>query len=390
MKREDQHIPRTSLDPVVHPVVTDPRALNYAKAAKQRAMPRVDEASPGAVPVAMPPLEMRGASYEEKLTMEQQGKQYQDVLNQARSGALSAGNGPLFGGAHPSEQLVAPRASVTNPMHGLQRGDQLPESAMQDPQFQQGMGSMVAVNQPHLAMKYGVMRGGLFVPADHLKDPPQKGKIRESTAAGLIKLAEAQKEPVEEELKVEVAEAKSEDKEEDKSKKVLDKLDEFDWVTLREMINQDALNSPNQRKLIEARLEPLDIADLVLKEEVMQRIPINPKFEFTLCSTRWDEEIEIKRMALVQSQSLTGQALEQMVQDRYSLMSLAIHLYAINNTRLPSHRDADNKFDEKRLLEKLDKITRFPFHMLACVGTHVNWFAQRVRMLFTVDAVKNG
>ena len=166
-------------------------------------------------------------------------------------------------------------------------------------------------------------------------------------------------------------------------------MDDFDFNTLREVMMKDIINNEDQRKIIEARCEPMTIDDIITRGFVTQRVPIIPKkFEPTFTSLSGDDDLALKRLVMVESRGL--EVSERYLLDKFSLMTLAAGLHQVNNNPMPEFRDNEGHFDDEMFMAKFKHIIRLPFHMLASIGVNYFWFDIRVRKLFVAESVGNG
>lgn len=146
------------------------------------------------------------------------------------------------------------------------------------------------------------------------------------------------------------------------------------------------LNNPKRRKEIEGRLRAMDITDVILHGEVRQTVPIVPdKLEITYRSVSAEEDLAVKQMMFGESGG------DRYLMDKYTIMQLTLAIVSINGEELPTHLNDKKKFDEKRFLDKLGKVTRFPVQLIADLGIQYLWFDERVRRLFLggTDELKN-
>lgn len=294
---------------------------------------------------------------------------------------------------------------------GFRPTDQLPPQATTDPEFRQGQGAMYASAQPKLAMKYGVIRDGAFVPPQQIN--PRARRSPEESAADVAKFLDTQKAAMmgdgaamqasEQSLAGGAARVANPpgvegiqpvtEEEREKAKQLeasLSKLDEFDFNRLRQAVMKDLLNNDEQKKLIEERLPPLDLGRMVTEGIITQKVPIIPgTFEPTFQSLAGDDDLACKRLIMQENNSLERVS-DMYLLDKFSMMGLVMGLYAINTTVLPSHRDKDGNFDEELFWKKFNRITKLPYHMLASIGVNLFWFDVRVRKLFVAERVKNG
>lgn len=418
---QQQPVPQVPEGAFVHPsVATDPAALAYAIGARARLQERKQgtplqkytQERPGPSP-AMPPLE---AQHHAGMTMEQQAGMYgprpEAVAQRTQSDSI-VDNGPQFhiGSTDPS----APKSPPTPQQMGIMPGDMLPEEAMKDPKFLQGPGSLIAANQPHMAMKYGVVRNGIRVPAQALQAnigqaPGQRrpgARPIQDTLRDLSTIASAQP-PTE--LPRDEAEADrqsasspsaasqnagkplsaSEKKEQDKEiEEAIEKLDDFDYDSLRRQMNRDEINNPRQREIIEERLRPMDVTELITKDRVRQEIPIIPgKFWVLFQSTTGEDDLELKRLLMQESKSV--EVSERYLLDKYAIMTLTAGCIAINSNPCPDHLDDKGNFDEKKFWLKFAWMLKRGIHVLASIGANHTWFEMRVRRLLVAEKVKNG
>lgn len=274
---------------------------------------------------------------------------------------------------------------------------------------------MYAVNQPHLARKYGVMRNGQHVPAQALSNPQRQvqtragGKsqpaspISQNTLEGLTALADfnnkrSQVEADDSDARVEQdalsgpagGAGKTEKKlSEDERKAVLAEMDDFDVSRVRNAMFKDLLNNDEQRNLIEKRLKPLDLTELIASGRVRQVVPVKPGvFEPIFQSYSGEEDLHIKR--LLGEESRSNNITDQYALDKYSLMGLTISLWGINKTALPEYRDSNGVFNEDNFWKKYNVVVRYDFHMLASLVANWFWFDVRVRKLWRAEELGNG
>ena len=294
---------------------------------------------------------------------------------------------------------------------GILPGDTLTEEATKDPDFRQGQGNMVAAAQPSLAVKYGVIRNGVHVPSQKLQGNGQQKQLSQQSIQDLQKIQELQRQQTTTEgagLPSTLEESKSsmpdtadaaaraagdgepmtpEDRKE--IKKELDKLDEFQLANVRERMMKDIIQNDDQKKIIESRLDPLKLDDLLLHNRVKQEVPIIPgKFTPTFQSVNAQEDLAIKRLIMEEQDAV--QVSEQYLIDKYSMMAITLGLFAVNGKQLGTHEDKEGHFDDKLFLDKFNRISKLPTHMIASIGVNYAWFEERVRALFVADDVGNG
>jgi hypothetical protein len=296
--------------------------------------------------------------------------------------------------------------------------DTLPPEAMEDPSFIPGQGSLMAVNQPRLAAKYGVLRGGQRIsPAalaggssgrrsvqDTLRDlqaaagaasPPPPGGLprsdQEAEAQVTRSAAGSSQNVGRSPARGQEGESSEEDPERArKIQEAIQLLDDFDYDTLRQQMNKDMLNTPDQRDVIEERLAPLSLEELILRDKVRQRVPIVPKtFEVTFESMTGMDDLALKRLLMQESKSV--EVVERYLLDKFALITLTAGVVAINGNPVPFNcYDKDGEFNDDQFWLKFGWMLKRGIHVLASMGYNHTWFEMRVRKLLVVERVKNG
>jgi hypothetical protein len=306
--------------------------------------------------------------------------------------------------------------------------DILHEDARRDPKFIQGQGDMLAMNQPSLALKYGIMRKGEYVSGTSLVRRPegQLKQLRPETVEGLERLQREQQEQqqaaraaaqhgeqVVKNMEDQVAESQASNAaggaaarlggrpiegekaptEEDERKLKegdLEHLDTLDFGTIRQMMVRNLLNNEKQREIVEGRIkDEIRISDMLINGYAKQRVPIIPgEFEPTFMTVGGDIELELK--AMLSEEARTYEYTEQYFLDKYSLMALAAGLHSINGEKLPSHINNDGDLDRDLFWKKFKKVAKLPLPMLASLGTHYFWFDVRCRRKFVAGELGNG
>lgn len=421
--------------PFVHPGISDPAALRYAAGAAERrrpaAIPRYNEPVAGGPDVSVPRLDGEAIG---GLTMAQQAAprplpqpSFDAGLVPAepalgRPAGLPAPAGIVAGTEHLAAPAAPTRQGGLVMPGGLSAGDMLPATARQDSNFRQGQGDMVAMNQPELAKKYGVMRGGQYIAPQQLasslapgqrqvggaKTQQNQPQVSQQTLEGLAAVQKFNEERgraegggedklINEEAQRGVAgqaAGVTQPKMSDEAKRnLLDDMDEFDITRLRNAIYKDLLNNDDQKKIIEARLSPLDLSDLVISGRVTQTVPIIPgKFEPEFQSYGGDEDLIIKRLLGEEMENLKpmNAGMERYITDRYTIMGLTVSMKAVNKHQLPAIYDKDGLWDNELFWKKYKIVAKFNFHMIGSLVVNWFWFDLRVRHLFKAEALGNG
>lgn len=300
---------------------------------------------------------------------------------------------------------------------GILPQDTLPPNATEDPTFRPGPGSMYASAQPWLVKKYGVIRGGQHLPPQALFAQPAGAKLRPETAAGLQHVLEFQKQaadaagastPSPEQLAENDASksasgaaarlnnapgdtttraATKEEREE--AQRLATQMDDFDFDNFRQMMMRDLINNEEQRKIIESRCSKMDIADIITQNHVRQVVPIVPnKFYPEFESMSAEDDLAIKR--LLMEEARTVEIKDRYLLDKFAYMAVVVGLYKLNGNPLPSHRDEQGNFDDKKFWVKFNRTIKLPVPVMASLGVNYFWFDIRVRKLCVAENLGNG
>jgi hypothetical protein len=390
------------IDPTLSPAAAK-YAQEMAARKAQAAPPKYEEQVAGGPTPAIPRFDM---PYEgPPATMQQ--------VAEAQRRESIVGQPPV-----PQPQAQAP---------GLLPHDILPPEAAADPNFLQGQGSMYANAQPSMAYKYGVIRNGQRLAPQQLAQqqgprpsggaPSAAGGLRRPAsemAADIARVAELAKaqQAAEDSPYVQASadsaaggaaaigggprDGKTAEREmtPEEMRRRVNEMDDFDLNSLQEMMTRDILNNEEQRRTIEARLQPLDLGTLIIDGYVRQRVPIIlpdgdsrgfvPEYE----SLSADVDLALKRLIVGESKTLKVD--DRYLLDKYSLMGVAASLYSVNGTPFPAFRDAEGNFNDELFWKRFNKVVRLPIPMLASIGVNYFWFDIRVRKLFVAKNIKNG
>ena len=412
--------------PYVDPSVSDPRAVAYASQVAQRKrpapIPRYQEAVAGGADIPIPRLDSEAIG---GATMAQQAVAQRAALPQPHFGhglaaheptaGMPAPAGIVAGGEHLAPPAAPPRSGGLVMPNALAPADLLPQTAMSDPNYRQGHGSHIAMNQPELAYKYGVMRNGQYIAPQALRAPAtprgSNQKPQAQLSASTVESLAALQKFNEERTRAEGGDPNRKIVEEAESgpaggagttkppmsdvekKNLLDDMDEFDITKLRNALYKDLLNNDEQRKIIEGRLKPLDLSELILSGRITQIVPVKPDvFEPEFQSYTGNEDLYIKRMLGVDMENLKPMngSLERYITDKYGVMGLTVALKAINKRQFPTVYDAEGNWNDDLFWAKYNIVSRFDYHMIGSLMTNWFWFDLRVRHLFKAEALGNG
>jgi len=268
---------------------------------------------------------------------------------------------------------TSPLSPAYNPTLAMERKGQhmkgpfepLPEEATQDPRYRPGMGSRVAGNQPQLTS------GGEYKPPISKESLDTLREFAEK--AEQAQLAEAAPKPS--------ASASAPDKAEEAERQISSVGSDLE-KEIKSLLGEDEtfdhLNNPIRRKEIEARLEPLDLTDLIIQGELRQTVNIVPgKLEVEFRSPSSEEDLAVKRMIYEEKGS------DRYVMDKYLILNLALAVVSLNGQEFPTHLDSSGSFDDKLFAKKFQRVKKLPIQLVADLALQYSWFDRRVRLLLS-------
>jgi hypothetical protein len=207
--------------------------------------------------------------------------------------------------------------------------------------------------------------------------PPGSPILSPQTASMLQAAADAQLKQTAEEKKAE------EEQKEEVARE--DLLEAFDFQGRNEA--ERILNNKKRRIAIESRCKPMNIEDLLLKDEVVQVVPILPdKFEVTFRSMTPEENLYIKQYIAKNDQEKS----DQYVLEKFALCQLACSVMAINGKAFPEHRNSDGSPSDALFEIKLKMLLKKSGYVIADLGINYMWFDIRVRRLLNPELLGNG
>lgn len=398
--RGEVRLPQGAPKPFIHPGV-DQAALAFEAARKARQarnpLPKTNAPVAGGPPLQIPNLV--GAPQQSGLTM----AQYAAIERGAPAQPTVARNSFV------ESSSVGPNRIPSSPAQmGILPTDELPPQAKDDPAFVSGTGAMFAANQPMLAGKYGVVRGGRHIPPQQLagaQPQQQQRQIRPETTRDLEELAALQRKqaqaaiPASEEA-TDMGKAAGEvgipavnnplsDEDREELNEAFRNLDQFDFDKWRQSLMRDVLNNEQQKKIIESRLKPMDVGDLITRGYIIQRVDINPgRFWVEFKTLDGETDLSLKRLIMEDSRSV--EVSDRYYLDKFGLMSVAAVVHKINDRAYGDITDENGNFHDERFRKKFNQLLKLPMPMLASLGANALWFDIRVRKLFVAEAVGNG
>lgn len=313
------------------------------------------------------------------------------VKARRRATASLKGKGQPLGGAPPldSDKTAAIAAHLA-PQPVFETEDAAPEADPQEyrvpeepPPALGGVGSGFEINQQ-------MARGELERPVSmkEAKAMGQEGKNKKLSAETVADLEKAQ-------AQVEETTAKEPEGEQDTTtaeleaaeKEMLKRDTPFNYDNI--MAQQKSLMSPERQKIIESRLEELDLADMIVRREIVQHIPVVAgKLSYTLRTFNQHEHLFCLQYVYENPGSVTY------AEEFLNTCKLVCALVAVNGALLPDHRKGagtpNEEVDMDSFKKKMFHVASFPVQIIADLSVQAIWFNQRVNELLGVENLKNG
>lgn len=173
----------------------------------------------------------------------------------------------------------------------------------------------------------------------------------------------------------------------DKAENEVTAPEAFDFEGLMAVRNR--LSSPERKKAITDRLEPLKIEDMIVKKEIRQVVPIKPgQLEVELRTFNQHEHL----FCLKYVYNFPGSGLY--MEELLNTCKMVCSIVGVNGLVLPEHRvkigTRNEEVSQDAFEDKLFHIASFPVPLIADFSLQVIWLGERVNALLDVDDLKNG
>ena len=300
----------------------------------------------------------------------------------------------------PSEKMEAIASHVTHGMAkpkfiGVPDGEEVPPPPVEEkkaPPQVSGVGSAYPVNQ---ALATGKLKGPVSMrEAKEMADTNLSPESVQALKMANESVESAKNRPQEPEPEAPEAQAPARPSVAEETKAELEEASRafepdlaLDMAEITDI--RQGMMSEERRKDIESRLSELDIADMIMKREIQQEIPVIPnKLVVTLRTFNQRENIWVLKYLY----DFPGSP--AYTQELLNTCRLVCGLVAINGQYLPDHRKDVGKPTEDIVREDFEKkffhVASFPVQLVADLSVQSLWFQDRVDKLFTLDTLKNG
>ena len=140
------------------------------------------------------------------------------------------------------------------------------------------------------------------------------------------------------------------------------------------------------RKIIEDKLDPIEIDSLFITGEIRQSVElITGKFWVEYRTLKANEDLYIKkRLSDVRNEVVIYS------ENRYMLMQLAAHVSSLSGSELPSMVDKDGEISDDLFDQRFKKVADLPMVLLQKVWVNWLFFQDRVAKAMSPDFLGNG
>lgn len=242
-----------------------------------------------------------------------------------------------------------------------------------------------------------------------MNDPtdPNKAQLKPETVQGLRALHDAvaaQQGPPQppappaigttEEKPAAEAPKKSFSKASEEERRAAAETSDIDFDLMMKRLRNDVVNNEDERKAIEAKLKPMDLADGLMTGEFRQYVPISEgKLEVVYRSISPMENEEIRRKIL--DEVIADERIANLASEKLGFWQMVASIHSLNGQEMPAHtkkadKGAGRQFIWDTFMNKVNLYMSYPTPLIHALSTHAYWFDLRVRKLFTSAALKNG
>jgi hypothetical protein len=156
-------------------------------------------------------------------------------------------------------------------------------------------------------------------------------------------------------------------------------------------------DTPERRKVIEARCKDMSFDDLVIHGELRQHVPIRPGvLEVEFRSYSAGEELFLRGEIYdkgkdrgLNARDMNNASIAYM-EMTMTLNNLTLAITKLNGKQLPSHLDDKGEVVSEKFYAKAKTIRGLPAVVVGDLTANWGWFQERLQKLVTADAIKNG
>ena len=141
------------------------------------------------------------------------------------------------------------------------------------------------------------------------------------------------------------------------------------------------------RKVIESRLDEIDIGQYLMSGEVKQTVSIIPgKLEVVFKSVTDLEESYVDTVISKEPGNISNRQFLRKMNE----LALCIHIYSVNNNKWPTVIDGDGTINEESINSRLRHIQKLSSPVFNMLTQNLSWFIDRINESLTASALGNG
>lgn len=154
----------------------------------------------------------------------------------------------------------------------------------------------------------------------------------------------------------------------------------------QEVLEEELSEEDKLRKVVESRIEEIDIGEYLMSGELVQSVPIIPGklvVEFKTVSDLEESYVDTK---ISEDPNLTNRQFLRKMNE----LALVIHIHTVNGNKWPVLLDGDGTVNEKAAEARLRHIKKLSSPVFNMLTQNLAWFMDRVSSCLTASALGNG
>ena len=181
---------------------------------------------------------------------------------------------------------------------------------------------------------------------------------------------------------------------EEEMRRKLEDMDALELERRLESIQHDVINNTKEKAAVGKRLEAegseISLEEMITEGVATQTVPITKGLRVKFRTVSPAENRELRK--LLWKLTDDDPRLEGMAADIFGMMMIVAAVLQIKDTTLPDHLKGglhNREFDADAFMQKFNWLSNYPAPLIHAIGVHANWFDERVRRVFTSEALKD-
>ena len=179
--------------------------------------------------------------------------------------------------------------------------------------------------------------------------------------------------------------AKMEQKAAEQSQKVQEQSQEFHGQEVEEE-EEELTQEEKLKRVIEGRLEEIDIGQYLMSGEIRQEVPIIPGKLVVVFKTVTDLEESYVDTVMSGDSNLTSRQFLRKMNE----LALSIHIYSVNGNKWPTNINGDGNVNKESIDARLKQIRKLSSPIFNMISQNLSWFIDRVNNSLNASILGNG